>query len=140
MKNLLHFVILFSCSVCFADGPKKVGDIDPVPERGFGDASALKHWSGSSSFGGGWTKKLELPGREAYWTCRSITSGRASTELIFWMRRADRILPCLIMPMRFAEYQVEQESGDVIVKSRDQDSGTKREALRLNAVFFESGS
>ncbi|MBE2180487.1 MAG: hypothetical protein IAE97_08450 [Chthoniobacterales bacterium] len=140
MKNLVHLAILISCSVCFADGPKKVGDIDGIPEWGFGDAAALKQWSGSSSFGGGRSGKLGIPGKEVHWTCRSVTSGRASTELIFWMRKTDRILPCLIMPMRPAEYQVEQDSEDVLVKSWDQNSSSWREVLRLKTAFFMLGS
>ncbi len=140
MKNLVHLAVLICCSACFADGPKKVGDIDPIPERGFGDAAALKQWSGSSSFGGGWIGNLDLPGHEVYWTCRTFTSGRPSTELIFWMRKADRILPCLIMPMRPAEYQVEQDSEGVLVKSWDQNSSSWREVMRLKASFFMLGS
>ena len=34
MKNLLHFALLISCSVCVADGPKRVGDIDPTLSEG----------------------------------------------------------------------------------------------------------
>jgi hypothetical protein len=137
MKTTRYAAVLLASVIALAANDlRKVGEKDPIPEFGFADAAALQKWSSTSSFGGGWSEKLNLPDQEIYWSYRQVTSGVATTELVFWMKKKDRLLPCLIMPLRRAEYRVALEAEEIVVKCWSHEAKGFEEVMRLKASFF----
>jgi hypothetical protein len=137
MKTTLCVVLLLASAITLTAAEiRKVGEKEPIPETGFADATALEKWSGTSSFGGGHSSRLPLPGREIYWTTRMVTSGRPSCELVLWKRRNDRLVPCLIMPVRYGAYLAFVEGEDVVVKGEGLRPQEPREVIRLKSEFF----
>jgi len=85
----------------------KVGESNPMPDSGFADYSELQNWAHSSSFGGGGSGKLQLDAKRIYYSIRSFTSGRASSETIFYTKIADgRIKSFLVVPIQWVSHRV----------------------------------
>ena len=61
----------------------------PIPDNGFENETDLIEWAGRSSFGGG---RVELVEDNVYCVVRSITSGRASSEVIVFVKKMDHIV------------------------------------------------
>jgi hypothetical protein len=116
--KLKYLVLLLASVVALTAGnPRKGGEKDPIPDDGFADVAEIEKWSRSSSFGGGGTQKLAVGGQDVYFTSRMVTSGRASTELVFWSQQHDgRWVPCWIMPVRMGAYTAVVFGDEVIVR------------------------
>ena len=138
MKATKYAVVLLALVLALdASNMRKVGEKDPIPEFGVADAAALEQWGGTSSFGGGMTQKLKLPDQEIYWSIRMVTSGVATSELVFWKKaKNDRLVPCLIMPVRPGAYSAFLEGVDVVVKHMGLRETDSQEVMRLKPAFF----
>ena len=124
MKTLLTYLLIL-CGLTFASiaepesEPKSsLGpfESEPIPKGGFKNFAELDKWAGSSSFGGGWATRLDLDGVEVLYSKRSVTSGRATTELIFFVRYKDHLKLFVNIPWQFGEYRVSVIKKEIVVE------------------------
>lgn len=136
IKSWLCFACLVFVSAAGAENPWKVGEKAPIPETGFADSTELAQWSAHSTLGGGMCERLPTVDIDVYCTRRMVTSGVATTELVFWKKSGGRLVPCLVMPVRRGGFRVAMQGRDVVVVRDGSGPAHEVEVLRLHLAFF----
>jgi len=142
MKNCLRaFLSIILISPLLADKARKVGEVDELPKNGFVDFVSLKKWASNSSFGGGMAGKVQIAGQDVYYTKRSVTSGRATSELVFYtISDNDRIQMFLLIPIQFKEFSVSTEMDTIMVTTYNSVEKGWELAMTINSKMIPNKS
>jgi hypothetical protein len=140
LPALLSILVVSHTSLA-AGEPLKAGEgIDP-PAQGFGKLSELFRWASKSSFGGGGISSYHVGDRDVHVVSRSFTSGKASTELSFYVLQSETKLltRVLHLPLRQVELRSRQdtETGVIIIEQYDYRKGAWAMALTVTAQCFD---
>jgi hypothetical protein len=115
-RHLIVGLAGLSSKQAMAENVKKTlqaGQGDPIPPNGFRNFEDLNRWAMTSSFGGARVEAIK-PG--LYYTIRSFTSGRASSEFALFAKKQGLLHPIVIIPLRLQECRVEREQEMVRVQ------------------------
>lgn len=86
------------------------GNALSIPDDGFESAEKLMEWAGTSSGCGG---RAQSVARDVYCVVRSLTSGRATAEVIIFVKKEKDTAyrPAMIIPTRFGEASISVDDG-----------------------------
>ena len=115
----------------------QTGQFKPIPELPFADEGQLSRWATESSFGGGSLEKIPALAKTIFYSRRSSTSGRPTTEIVFWAKGTVGFAPKLVIPMQAGEFKVEVEEGGIRVDQWSSKIGGFRRFLLLDKAFFD---
>ena len=89
---------------------------EEAPKEGFATQNQLDIWSRTSTVGGGLTGELNIDGQKIYYTNRSFTSGRETTQVsLFYITKSGHIFPFTNLPIHLGGSSVTVKEGKIIV-------------------------
>jgi hypothetical protein len=110
--------------------------VPTVPKDGFNTYESLKYWA-TSHWGGGYITEVDFDGQKVYCTIRSFTSGRASSEITFFIQRGEKYTPFLMIPTQMRDLNIvvgkdpKTNETVVFVNAFSQQDGSVEQALSL---------
>ena len=112
-KNMKTLIIIFAMLIQLASAAQPK---EEAPKEGFADKGQLEAWSRTSAFGGGSAGEINVNGRKIYYTNRSFTSGRETTQVsLFYIAENGHIVPFANLPISPGSSKVTVKEGKVIV-------------------------
>jgi hypothetical protein len=141
-RRLVCFAVLAVCSVAAAQRPDpdiKPGEARPQPKDGFSSASELEHWAQTSSFGGGFAKKMRLGFHDVYIVDRCLTSGVPLFELSVYVQSSptSRLRLLTSTPAQLGLLRESENDNTIVVQRRDKNKDEWSTVFILHPDIFE---
>jgi hypothetical protein len=113
MKTLIATLFTF-CSFAVASEIR-----NPAPKEGFANATELNEWAQKSAFGGGWAKEIVVGDRRIFYSNRSFTSGRETTQVtFFYTNKLGRIVAFYELPIHLGTSSIDVVDENIIVNQK----------------------
>ncbi len=129
MKTIIMALTL---SISFANADKISKD---PPEYGFMSELQLQEWAMKSAFGGGYVKEIMVEDRKVYYSNRSFTSGRQTTQVtFFYVSQLGRIIPFTALPTKLGNSTITIEGDNIIVNQKSEISMDIRYTIKSKQI------